>query len=110
VHNAEDVHATAIVALTETGSTARAIARYKPQQPIIAFTPHDEVLRQLLLVYGCYPVKIKPFQYIAQVIPTVNQTLKKEGVAVKGDHIVVSAGVPFRVTGSTNMLMVITVE
>jgi pyruvate kinase len=110
VHNAEDVHATAIVALTETGSTARAIARYKPQQPIIAFTAHDEVLRQLLLVYGCYPVKIKPFQYIAQVIPTVNTTLKKEGVAKKGDHIVVSAGVPFRVAGSTNMLMVLSVE
>lgn len=110
VHNAEDVRATAIVALTETGSTARAIARYKPQQPIIAFTPHEEVLRQLLLVYGCYPVKIKPFQYIAQVIPTVNATLKKEGVVKKGDHIVVAAGVPFRVAGSTNMLMVLSVE
>lgn len=110
VHNAEDVHATAIVALTETGSTPRMIARYKPQQPIIAFTSHESVMRQLLLVYGCYPIKIKPFHYVAEIIPTVNTTLKKEGVAVKGDHIVVSAGVPFRVTGSTNMLMILTVE
>ncbi len=110
VHNAEDVKATAIVALTETGSTARMIARYKPQQPLIAFTSDERVVRHLLLVYGCYPVKIKPFQFIAQIIPTVNATLKKEGVAVKGDHIVVSAGVPFRVTGSTNMLMILTVE
>ena len=110
VHNAEDVAATAIVALTETGGTPRAIARYKPQQPIIAFTQHEHVMRQLLLVYGCYPVKIKPFTFIAQVIPTVNATLKREGVAKPGDHIVVSAGVPFQIAGSTNMLMILTVE
>lgn len=110
VHVAEDVDATAIVALTETGSTARVIARYKPQQPIIAFTEHDSVLRQLLLVYGCYPVKIKPFQHIAQVVPIVNTLLKKEGFAVAKDRIVASAGVPFRVAGSTNMLMVLTIE
>lgn len=110
VHNAEDVNATAIVALTETGSTARVIARYKPQQPIIAFTPHETVMRQLLLVYGCYPVKIKPFQYVAQIIPIVNATLKKEGFSAPKDRIVVSAGVPFRVAGSTNMLMILTVE
>ncbi len=110
VHNAEDVCATAIVALTETGSTPRMIARYKPQQPIIAFTPHEDVMRQLLLVYGCYPAKVKPFTFIAQVIPTVNATLKKEEVAQKGDHIVVSAGVPFQTAGSTNMLMILTVE
>lgn len=110
VHNAEDVHATAIITLTETGSTPRMIARYKPQQPLFAFTPHERVLRQLLLVYGCYPLKIKPFQFIAQVIPTVNATLKKEKIASPGDHIVVSAGVPFRVRGSTNMLMILTVE
>lgn len=110
VHNAEDVGAAAIVALTETGSTARVIARYKPQQSIIAFTEHDAVLRQLLLVYGCYPIKIKPFQHIAQVIPIVNTVLKKEGFASKNDRVVVSAGVPFRTPGSTNMLMVLTIE
>ncbi len=110
VHNAEDVKATAIVALTERGSTPRMIARYKPQQPIIAFTPHVHIMRQLVLVYGCYPVKIKPFQYIAQIIPAVTTTLKKEQVATKGDHIVISAGVPFGVSGTTNMLMVVTVE
>ncbi len=110
VHIAEDVGASAIVALTETGSTARVVARYKPQQPIIAFTPYDSVLRQLLLVYGCYPVKIKPFQYVAQIIPTVNMILKKEGIAKKDDITIVSAGVPFRVAGSTNMLMVLKVE
>lgn len=110
VHNAEDVKATVIVALTERGSTPRMIARYKPQQPIIAFTPHAHVMRQLLLVYGCYPIKIKPFQYIAQIIPAVTTLLKKEQVATKGDHVVISAGVPFGVSGTTNMLMVVTVE
>ncbi len=110
VHNAEDVGVKAIAALTEGGSTPRMIARYKPQQPIIAFTPHEHVMRQLLLVYGCYPVKIKPFQYIAKIIPTVGAILKKEGIAQKGDHVVISAGVPFGVPGTTNMLMVVPIE
>ncbi len=110
VHNAEDVQAAAIVALTERGSTPRMIARYKPQQPIMAFTPHEHVMRQLLLVYGCYPIKIKPFQYIAQIIPTVSTTLKKEGIAEVADQIVISAGVPFGISGSTNMLMIVAVE
>ena len=110
VHNAEDVGAAAIVALTESGLTPRMIARYKPQQPIITLTPNEHVMRQILLVYGCYPIKIKPFQYIAKIIPTVNTLVKREGVAVKGDRIIISAGVPFGVSGTTNMLMVVSVE
>lgn len=110
VHIAEDIAATAIVALTETGSTARVIARFKPQQPILALTPHEDVARQLLLVYGCYPVKIKPFQNIGQVVPVIQTTLKKEGVVTAGNRVVVSAGMPFQTAGSTNTLMALTID
>lgn len=106
VHNAEDVSAKAIVALTESGFTARTISRYKPLQPIFALTAHETIARQLLLSYGCVPVLIKPVKTIAQVTDTALPVLVKEGVVEKGDTVVVAAGVPFNVPGTTNMMMI----
>lgn len=109
VHNAEDVNATAIVALTESGFTARMLSRYKPLQPIIAMTAHETIARQLLLTYGCTPVLIKPVKAIGQLAETVTPTLQKEGLAEKGDTVVIAAGVPFNVPGTTNLMMIATV-
>lgn len=109
VHNAEDVGASLIVALSESGSTPRMIARYKPQQPIIVLTPHLETARQSQLVFGCYPILMKSFTGSTQLINTIGPKLIAEGVAKKKDRIVVSAGVPFGTPGSTNMLMIITI-
>lgn len=107
VHNAEDTHAKVIIALTESGFTPRMIARYKPQQPIIALATHDEVLRQILLSYGCYPMKIKPFKYVGQVVDEVGPLLTKEKILKKGDTMIVSAGVPFNKPGTTNMMLIL---
>lgn len=109
VHNAEDVDAVAIVALTETGSTPKMIARYKPQQPIYVISPNEVSLRQLALVYGCYPLEQKAFKGVHDVIKEAGPLLIKKGYAKKGDRIVVCAGVPFGVTGGTNLLMVLPV-
>lgn len=109
VHNAEDVGAKIIVALTETGSTARMIARYKPQQPILVLTPHEHVVRQAQLIFGCYPVLMKSFTGSTQLIKTIGPKLIDQGLASKGDRIVVSAGVPFGTPGTTNMLMILTI-
>lgn len=110
VHNAEDIHAKAIVALTESGFTARMIARYKPQQPIVALTTHELVARKLLLVYGCYPVIVRPYHSLRQVSETAGKLLTSLGITKKGDRIIVAAGIPFNVPGTTNTLMVLTVE
>ncbi len=109
VHNAEDVGAKLIVALTETGSTPRMIARYKPQQPIIVLTPHEYVARQAQLVFGCYPLLTKPFSGSTQLINTIGPKLLAGGLASKKDRFVVSAGVPFGTPGTTNMFMILTV-
>lgn len=108
VHNAEDVKARLIVALTETGSTPRMIARYKPQQPIIVLTPHDYVARQSQLVFGCYPLLTKPFSGSTQLINTIGPKLINANLASKKDRIVLTAGVPFGTPGTTNMLMILT--
>lgn len=107
VHNAEDVGATLIVAFSETGSTARLIARYKPKQPIVVVTPHEATARHMTLSYGCYPMIIKSIRYVSEVIEKVGKVLVRERVARKGDRAVVTAGIPFGKAGSTNMMMIL---
>lgn len=108
VHNAEDVGAKVIVALTETGSTPRVIARYKPQQPIIVVTSHEHTARKAALVYGCFPIVSSIFTGSKQVVVSLAPLLKKERVIEKGDRMVVTAGVPFGKAGTTNMMMILT--
>ncbi len=109
VHNAEDVNAKLIVALTETGSTPRMIARYKPQQPIVVLSPHEDVVRQSQIIYGCYPILMKGFTGSTQLIKTIGPKLIKHGLVSKKDRILVTAGVPFGTPGTTNMLMILAV-
>ena len=109
VHNAEDVKAKLIVAFTESGFTPRLIARYKPQQPVIAITPHDHIARCCTLIYGSYPLIIKKFKYLEEVVKQIGPRLIKEKLAAKGDRIVITAGSPFGKTGSTNTMIILTI-
>ncbi len=109
VHNAEDVGAKLIVALSETGSTPRMIARYKPQQPIVVLTPSALTAHKAQLVFGCYPMIIKGFSGSTQLVENLPKMLVKEKMASKNDRVVVSAGVPFGKAGTTNMLLILTV-
>jgi pyruvate kinase len=106
VNTAYDVGAAAIVALTESGFTARAVARYHPQQPIVVMSPNQRTLRRIILSYGCYPVAIKPFTYVGEAIERIKKEIISQGFAKKGDKIVIAAGVPFRKRGGTNMVIV----
>ncbi len=107
---AKRVGAKAIVALTESGGTARLISRFKSEAPIIAITPSEVTYRQLALSANCYPVMIDRFKYIGEVIDTINDIVKSNGLATSGDRIIISAGVPFGVVGGTNLAMVHTVN
>lgn len=103
---AHDVNATTIVALTETGSTARTLSRYRAKQPIVVMSPNDKTLQKSLLSFGCYPIKIKSFRYIGEAVECIKRNLNKYGFTKEGDKVVIAAGVPFGQTGSTNMVLV----
>lgn len=109
IHNAQNIDAKAIIALTESGFTARMIARYRPTQIVIAMTPYQTRANQLALVYGCEAILIKKFKYVGQVSKIVKQYIEKNHYAKKGEHIIFSAGVPFGKVGSTNMMMIETI-
>lgn len=109
VNTAYTVGAKVIVALTESGFTAKVVSRYRPMQPIVAMSPNEKVVDRLALSFGCYPSHIQKFTDVEQVIDTVKKYVVANKFAKKGDKIVVAAGVPFGKTGGTNMLLTLTV-
>ncbi|MBI5078135.1 MAG: pyruvate kinase [Candidatus Yonathbacteria bacterium] len=106
VSTASAVGAKAIIALSESGLTARMVSRYRPAQPVIAMSPKDYVVRQLELVFGCFPARINNLTTIADVMKAVRAYVQEHKIAKKGDKVVVAAGVPFGHIGGTNMVMV----
>ncbi len=109
VHVAEDIGATLIAALTEYGGTARMISRHRPTQPVYAFTPHRFSARQTMLSHGVTPILMPGFTGVTSASAGVQKELLRQGIANKGDRIVLSAGIPFGTPGSTNMMLVVTV-
>lgn len=106
VSTAREVGAKIIIALSESGLTARMVARYRPAQTVIAMSPRDSVVRQLSLTFGCQPVRIDQFTTIDDVMKTVRKFVLFRKLAKKGDKVVIAAGVPFGRVGGTNMLLV----
>lgn len=106
VQLADEVGAVAIACLTHSGSTARAIARHRPDVPVYAFTDDQRAVGQLQLVWGTRGIGI-PFQYHTDDgIGTVRRLLTERGIAQPGDRIVITAGLPLPAKGTTNMVHV----
>jgi pyruvate kinase len=105
VNAAHNIGAKGIVALTETGFTARVISRYRPKQQILALTPNVKTFNQLAVSFGCYPHLFKKFNNISEVMEIAKKMSVKYKIAKKGDKIVIAAGIPFGKSGSTNMLI-----
>ncbi|WP_337845865.1 pyruvate kinase [Thermus sp.] len=103
---AEAVGAKAIVVFTATGSSARRIARTRPQVPILALTPNHEVVHQLALVWGVFPRLAPDPKDTDDMVQIALKAVKEEGLAQIGDRVVIAAGVPFGVRGTTNLLRV----
>lgn len=107
---AEQVHAHAICCLTNSGATARSIARHRPSMPIYAFTDNKRVVGQLGMLWGTEAFHI-PFQRDTdQGIARVHSVLRKEGLVDPGQHVVITAGMPLPARGRTNMVHVSRVQ
>jgi len=104
---AHDVGAKVIVALTESGFTARMISRHKPEPIILSLTPQEVTSRQLALSFGVLPVLIPRYKTIDDVFKIVREYCLDKKLAEKGDKVVIASGAPFNTKGvSTNMLFV----
>lgn len=106
VQVAHTIGALAIVALTESGSTALRVAREKPDCPVLGLTTSLSVARRLAAVWGVHAVTTEGVQSMTQAVEHALKAARVEGFASKGDEIVVVAGTPFGQAGTTNALQV----
>jgi pyruvate kinase len=104
---AEQMHAAAIVTVTNSGQTARVLARYRPDPQIIAVTDSPKTLRKLNIVWGVRGMTIENMENDSdRALAQVQERLVGSGLVKRGDYIVLLAGQPFFARGSTNFIKV----
>ncbi len=103
---AEQLKARAIITATETGSTARKVAHYRPGAEVLAVSSRERTLRQLLLVWGVTPILGEPVCNTDDMIQNSVQRCLEAGRIHDGDVVVLTAGVPVGISGTTNLLKV----
>jgi pyruvate kinase len=104
---ADLINAVMIICLTQSGTTARMIARYRPSQPLIAITHTEKSLRRLNLVWGVIPYSLHEFgDNMDEAITDILKIVKQKAPVKKGDKIVITAGLPFHSRRGTNMLRI----
>ena len=107
---AHDIKASAIVAITTSGYTAEMMAKYKPVEPIIAATPDSKTYHQQALTRGVYPVLTQRSSNWNDLMEKAIEGAERMKFVKKGDCIVLSAGMPLQVPGTTNLIRVKTIE
>jgi pyruvate kinase len=95
-----------IVCFTTSGFTARKVATYRPTVPILAATPEPETHRQLSLVWGVIPVLTAHSSDYDSLLRSARHAILERELAAPGERVVVTAGVPFDVAGTTNLLKI----
>lgn len=101
---AECINAASIITFTHSGSTARLVAKYRPQRPILAPTPLVQTYRHLSLVWGVVPVLGKDIKNTDEVIDQAFKLALESGLVKRGQKVVITAGVPVGVPGTTNFI------
>lgn len=102
----QTLHAAAIVTFTTTGTTTLKMARERPSSPILALTPSLQTARKLALVWGVHAVKSRDVSNFTDVVEDACLFARTTGLAKDKEKIVVTAGIPFQVAGSTNILRI----
>ena len=103
---AHQLGAKAIVAFTHSGSTARRVSKGRPKEPILALTSSEVVSRRLQLCWGVQVCQVAEPSSVEALFAIGAELPKSLGLANTGDLVVITAGLPLRVTGTTNLLKV----
>ncbi len=107
---AASIDAAAILTTTASGATARLVARLRPSAPILAMTTSEAVARQLTLSWGVTATMAEEATDIAAMGDEMRETLARHGLDASGNRIVITAGLPLGISGSTNLLQVYEVD
>ena len=104
--SADELHARVIIAFTESGTTALRCSKARPRVPVIAASPHEDVLRKTALYAGVIPLLVSPGKDTDQMVSNATEAAVRSGLVRTGDRVVVVAGVPVGRPGQTNLLKV----
>lgn len=103
---AHDLNASAIITATRSGFTARMVSKYRPRSLIVAATPIERVLKKLILSWGVYPLLVAPTNSTDMMIDSSVEAALHHKLIKEGDLVVITAGAPVGVPGTTNLLKV----
>ena len=107
---AEEIHAAAVVTCTQSGSTTRMVSRYRPPMPILAMTPDRTTYHRMGLVWGAAPVRMKPARDADAMEREAVRLAVQHGYVRPGQAVVITAGLPLHVPGTTNLVKVVTLK
>ncbi len=107
---AETLKLSAIITYTASGATGLRAARERPQVPIIALSPILNTARRLSLLWGTHCVVTPDASDLDDMVERASRIAREEGFAVGGDRVIITAGVPLRTPGTTNMLRIAYVQ
>lgn len=103
---AHDLGASAIITVSKSGMTSRMLSKYRPYCPIISGTPSEKVWRQTNMSWGVIPIMIEEKHNTDDLIDHVIDVAQQKGLLKNGDLVVLTAGVPLGVSGTTNLMKV----
>jgi len=95
-----------IIVFTKSGFSARVVASHRPEVPILAVTDVERTFRQLALVWGVQPELVPSSGSYTEMVGHALEAARRRGLAMPGERVVVTAGVPFDQPGSTNLMKV----
>jgi pyruvate kinase len=105
---ADQIKARLIIVFTQTGSTARRIARHHHCQPILALSPSSSTIHELNFSWGVYPQEAAITENVDDLIKVAKKVAENNPVVKlkKGEPFVISAGIPFGKSGTTNLVLI----
>ena len=110
VQMAWELDVPAIITPTDSGYTTKVVSRYRPKAAIVAYTPHDKVVRQLNLRWGVYPILGTPWKDVDEMIANAASAAVKQGYVKRGDTTIITSGIKLQsktsVGNNTNMIRV----
>lgn len=102
----EDLNAAAIITVTKSGRTARMISKYRPATPIVCGCLTEKVYRQVGLCWGVHPLLLEEKSNADDLFDYAVDATEKAGYIEKGDVVILTAGIPLGVSGTTNLIKV----
>ena len=101
-----NLSARVIVTFTSSGTTALRVSRNRPAAPILAITPNERALQQMTVAWGVVPHLSEDIETTDEMVQVAARAIRETGLAEEGDRYVITAGVPFGMRGTTNLIRV----